>query len=115
MIFLTIVLGAFVLNYLILYWILIINDISMTKDENSKMQDFFVSVVIPFRNEEKSIQNLLKSLFEQSFSKDMFEIILVNDHSTDASKPLIFDFIKSSEILITLIELEDDVVGRNLL
>lgn len=112
MIFVFIVLVIFLLNYLVLYWVLIVNDRPVAKEDSSKRQDFFVSVVIPFRNEEKNMQNLLKSLFEQSFSKNMFELILVNDHSTDGSVNIVLDLKKTSEISITLIELVGEVSGK---
>lgn len=43
----------------------------------------FVSVIIAVRNEEHSIIGLLESLRLQDFQHGNFEIILVNDHSTD--------------------------------
>jgi biofilm PGA synthesis N-glycosyltransferase PgaC len=41
----------------------------------------FISVIIPVRNEEMSIGNLLEDLSRQDYKK--FEIIVVNDHSED--------------------------------
>ena len=43
----------------------------------------FVSVLVPARNEEKTLQTCLDSLFAQTYPSDRYEIILVNDHSTD--------------------------------
>lgn len=48
----------------------------------------FVSVVIPARNEAASIAACLKSVLDQSYPADCFEVILVNDHSTDATKAI---------------------------
>jgi biofilm PGA synthesis N-glycosyltransferase PgaC len=45
----------------------------------------FISVIIPARNEEKNIVALLKSLENQDYLKTNFEIIVVDDHSTDNS------------------------------
>ena len=42
-----------------------------------------VSVLIAARNEGKNIEKLLQSLYNQSFDKERFEIIIVDDHSTD--------------------------------
>ena len=42
-----------------------------------------VSVLIAARNEEKNIGNLLQSLYNQSYDKAKFEVILVDDHSSD--------------------------------
>jgi poly-beta-1,6-N-acetyl-D-glucosamine synthase len=43
----------------------------------------FISVVIPFRNEQGNIQAILNDLRAQDYSN--YEVILVNDHSTDES------------------------------
>ena len=42
-----------------------------------------VSVIIPVRNEEKNIKNLLDDLREQLYNRELFEIIVVDDFSTD--------------------------------
>jgi len=49
-----------------------------------KNEDFkFISVIIPFRNEEKNLSRLLESLQNLSYPSDKYEIIFINDHSTD--------------------------------
>ncbi|MCB9426001.1 MAG: glycosyltransferase [Flavobacteriales bacterium] len=47
------------------------------------------SIVVPFRNEEKSLPNLLQSLSQLDYPLDKFEIILVDDESTDNSVEVI--------------------------
>lgn len=42
-----------------------------------------VSVIIALRNEEKNIEGLLQSLNGQDYPHHLFEVILVDDHSTD--------------------------------
>ena len=42
-----------------------------------------VSILIAARNEGKNIEKLLQSLYNQSFSKEKFEVIIVDDHSAD--------------------------------
>lgn len=49
---------------------------------NSKIKTG-VSVVIVARNESASIQACLKSILNQRLSKDLFEIIIIDDHSKD--------------------------------
>ena len=51
----------------------------------------FISVIIPFRNEFDNILHSLKSIEEQNYPKDKFEVIYVNDSSSDDS----FDKLKS--------------------
>ncbi len=49
-----------------------------------------VSVIIPARNEEANLQSCLQSLVSQSGAS--FEIIVVNDHSTDRTKEIARSF-----------------------
>ncbi len=42
-----------------------------------------ISVIIPARNEEKNIGKLLSSLEKQTYPPHLFEVIVVDDHSTD--------------------------------
>jgi cellulose synthase/poly-beta-1,6-N-acetylglucosamine synthase-like glycosyltransferase len=44
------------------------------------------SIIVPFRNEEKNLPKLLKSISKLNYPKDLFEIIMVDDFSTDASE-----------------------------
>ncbi len=43
------------------------------------------SVIIPARNEVAYIGTCLESILQQSYPKALFEVIVVNDHSTDAT------------------------------
>jgi biofilm PGA synthesis N-glycosyltransferase PgaC len=52
-----------------------------------------VSVVVAARNEEKTIVTLLNSLSEQDYPKDLLEVIIVNDNSTDRTPIVISEFI----------------------
>jgi len=51
-----------------------------------------ISVIIPARNEEENIGMLLSSLQSQSYLKDLFEIIVVDDHSTDKTANIVREF-----------------------
>ncbi|HSL88155.1 MAG TPA: glycosyltransferase, partial [Ignavibacteriaceae bacterium] len=51
----------------------------------SEYPEKFVSVVVPFRNETENILNCYKSLTEQDYPNDRYEIVFVNDFSTDDS------------------------------
>jgi len=42
-----------------------------------------VSVVIPARNEEENLESCLKAFLSQSYPTSLYELIVVNDHSTD--------------------------------
>jgi cellulose synthase/poly-beta-1,6-N-acetylglucosamine synthase-like glycosyltransferase len=48
-----------------------------------KQASVFISVVIAARNEEHNIEGLLQSLNAQQYPKALYEVIIVDDHSTD--------------------------------
>lgn len=47
--------------------------------------DTSFSIIIPARNEAANIGKLLQSIQKQSYPKELFEVIVVDDHSTDAT------------------------------
>lgn len=63
-----------------------------------------VSVIIPFRNESLNMERLLKDVFQ--LSANNFEVIFVNDHSTDDTMHWL-DNIGQSGITISVISLTD--------
>jgi cellulose synthase/poly-beta-1,6-N-acetylglucosamine synthase-like glycosyltransferase len=52
----------------------------------------FVSVLIPMHNEEKVLQFVLDDLLECSYEKDRFEIIPIDDNSTDATGRMLDEY-----------------------
>jgi chlorobactene glucosyltransferase len=59
-----------------------------------------VSVILPARNEEKYISKCLDSLFEQDYPN--FEIIAVNDSSSDKTAEIMYRYQNKSSILTVL-------------
>jgi len=51
--------------------------------------DYFVSIVVAARNEEKYISDCIDALVNQSYSKNLFEIIIVDDRSTDSTAEIV--------------------------
>ncbi len=49
----------------------------------------FVSVVVPTYNRKEQLKECLESLFNQSYPKDKYEIIVVNDGSTDETEDIL--------------------------
>ena len=47
-----------------------------------------ISVVIPAKDEEENIEKILDSVLNQNYSKEMYEVIVVNDRSTDRTKEI---------------------------
>ena len=62
------------------------------------------SVVIPFRNESKHLNGLLKSILNLAYPRPHFEIIFVNDASEDNSVQLIEAHLRSSNIDFQIID-----------
>lgn len=48
-----------------------------------------ITVIIPARNEEENIAVCLDSICSQSYPKDLFEVLVVDDHSTDNTAAII--------------------------
>jgi poly-beta-1,6-N-acetyl-D-glucosamine synthase len=70
-----IVIGSFIIGF---------NRIKEFSSETSTQTTRF-TIVIPFRNEAKNLPKLLKSLNDLEYSKDLFEVIFVDDASKDDS------------------------------
>ena len=48
-----------------------------------------ISIIIPARNEAENIQHCLDSICNQSYPKHLYEIIVVDDHSTDNTAAIV--------------------------
>ncbi|MDN3605810.1 glycosyltransferase family 2 protein [Kaistella yonginensis] len=72
-----------------------------------------ISVIIPMFNAENSIKNALDSVKNQSFPTEMFEIIVVNDGSTDKSLEIVENYILDHpELKISLISQPNNGVSN---
>jgi biofilm PGA synthesis N-glycosyltransferase PgaC len=80
------------------------------KSGNS-LHEILISIVIPFRNEEKNIKGLLKDLVNQNYPERLFEVILVNDHSEDLTNQIIKPFC-SNHKNFRLIHLQENFYGK---
>ena len=60
----------------------------------------FISIIIPFRNEEENILANLKSIESQFYPEEKFEVIYVDDSSEDDSANLLKTNVKRSNIRI---------------
>ncbi len=73
-----------------------------------------VSIILPARNEEKHIRHCIDSLLKQDYSD--FELILVNDESTDKTLEIMKEFEKSYPIKIKVVNIthrDEDWIGKN--
>lgn len=65
-----------------------------------------VSVLVAARDEEESIGNTIESILRQDYPSDLFEIIIVDDHSTDCTAEIIQSYAGDGVQLIRLNESE---------
>jgi cellulose synthase/poly-beta-1,6-N-acetylglucosamine synthase-like glycosyltransferase len=68
--------------------------------EENLLSDEFISVIIPFRNEKNNILNCYQSLCGQNYPKEKYEIIFVNDSSTDESLEILKNYSYASNVKI---------------
>ena len=62
-------------------------------DEFNQQPTTSFSVIIPFRNEADNLGELLNSILELNYPKNLVEFLFVNDDSTDNSVEIIEHFI----------------------
>jgi cellulose synthase/poly-beta-1,6-N-acetylglucosamine synthase-like glycosyltransferase len=63
-----------------------------------------ISVLVPARNEEASIGGCLQSLAAQRYPRELFEVIVIDDHSTDGTAAIVKNFRGLPVRLISLAE-----------
>lgn len=61
-----------------------------------------ISVLVPARNEEKNIEACLESLSLQNYPKNLYQVIIIDDHSTDKTWELVNSFYRPDLIKMGL-------------
>lgn len=67
-----------------------------------------ISVVIPTYNEERNIGRCLEAIFGQTYSKDLLEVIVVDNHSEDAT----VEIARKYDVKILYNEIKDPEVSK---
>ena len=81
---------AFITIYVSIFWISIM---FIENTENAELKKYpLVSLIIPVLNEEKSIKNTVDSLLNLNYPKNKFEVIIVDDGSTDNTKEIVGNY-----------------------
>lgn len=78
-------------------------------ENNACYEEIFISVIVPARNEEKNINALLETLKHQIYPDELFEVLIIDDFSTDKTAEIVIRFQSNNIKLISL----RDFVGEN--
>jgi cellulose synthase/poly-beta-1,6-N-acetylglucosamine synthase-like glycosyltransferase len=81
------------------------------RDQIHSATNLFVSVIIAARNEETNLHDCLESAANQTYPVSLYEIIIINDGSTDGTATICSDFIKRYPNIKT-IQVKDDIFIR---
>jgi len=84
---------------------------SVRSSESNRLVKF--TVLIPVRNEADNIKRLLDDLASQNYSKDSFEVLVIDDDSSDDTVNITLEVIKQLKIDCRLIQLSDfELTGK---
>ncbi|MEO6232879.1 MAG: glycosyltransferase [Ferruginibacter sp.] len=70
-----------------------------------------ITIIIPARNEAANIGNCLQSICNQTYPADLFEVIVVDDHSTDETVSIIHSFSQNNIRCILLKDYVTDPIN----
>lgn len=70
-----------------------------------------ISIIIPARNEEHNIVKCLNAVLAQDYPKELFEVIVVDDHSTDRTYQVVTGF--ETDIHLRCIKLSEHVASKD--
>lgn len=101
-VFFSIILGSYLL-LLLWFWLGWERLPVFTTDSDNKPE--VVTVIIPIRNEAQNILQLLKDLEQQTFDTSRFQVIVVDDNSSDDSLSTVQNYQQNSSLNLSLIAL----------
>jgi len=97
----------FLSTYYVILFILLIYKYkdSIFEKKLKKLKEFSkVSILVPAFNEQKTILKTLRSLERIDYPKKLFEVIVINDGSTDKTSKLVNKYKKTTSINLTFID-----------
>jgi cellulose synthase/poly-beta-1,6-N-acetylglucosamine synthase-like glycosyltransferase len=78
--------------------------------DNKDVSGPFISIIVPVRNEANNIANLIRAVKNQNYPSQLFELIIVDDHSTDNTTEIISPFLNEQIQLVSL-RIEETIVA----
>jgi len=80
------------------------NRLSIDYGQAANFEDIDISVLIAVRNESENIGRLLENILTQNYNQELFDIIVVDDHSSDDTVEIVRSLIKKSGKRLSLID-----------
>lgn len=74
---------------------------------SASKEEIFISIIVPVRNEARNIDHLLMDLENQRYSKDKFEVLIIDDQSTDGTPQIVTDRKARSGIRLIMVEFKN--------
>jgi cellulose synthase/poly-beta-1,6-N-acetylglucosamine synthase-like glycosyltransferase len=96
--------------YFIFNLVLIITWLRMRgkKTSFSSKKDTKLTIIIPVRNEEDNILNLLQDIDNQTYPANNVEVIIANDGSTDQTEQIVLEYQESATFSLRILNLLND-------
>ncbi|HEX8331502.1 MAG TPA: glycosyltransferase [Segetibacter sp.] len=91
-------------------WFLQVQPFNVAEDYTPSLS---FSIIIPARDEEEQISKCLLSILHQHYPNDLFEVIVIDDHSTD-NTPGIINGLQQQYNNLKLLNLKDILKGQQL-
>jgi len=113
------IIGGFTLFYLVngLYYLIGIFRIKKYNNNEESLENNypFVSIIVAARNEANSIEKCINCLLQQEYPSDRYEIVAVNDASTDSTMSIINSYrtLDSRVIIVDIPSHERKNKGKN--
>lgn len=96
MIFDVIIISLAVIYSLLIIWLIIGWQRLSYFDNHNNQPNTKFSIIVPARNEEDTIRVCLEAILDQHYPKKLFEVVVVDDHSTDGTAEKVSDCIKKN-------------------
>lgn len=95
----------FILNLVFIFtWLKMMN----IKIEYVSLKNTKLTIIIPVRNEQDNIVNLLQDLNNQTYPFENFEVIIANDGSTDDTENIVLAFQEVAQFELKLLNILND-------
>ena len=94
------VLYLWLILYFLIGWVKL--NRTVAKEPTRARSQPFISVIIPVRNESAHIQDCLRSVMAQNYPQHLYEIIVIDDYSTDETYTLARDIERDNLLVLSL-------------